>query len=70
MCAIVFSCCSDCQSSYVDMMTFLNWVPPQDWKALAAMEVVVVVMVTFAQPQQAEQLQYTPSIIKEILSWS
>jgi hypothetical protein len=47
---------------YVGMMTFLNWVPPvsavppQYWKALAAMEVVVVDMVTSAQEEeQAEQ---------------
>ena len=45
------------------MMTFLNWappvdaVPPQYWNALAAMEVVVVDMVTSAQPQQEEQIQ-------------
>ena len=53
------------------MMTFLNWVPPaaavppQYWKALAAMAVLVVGMVTFAQlvlqEAQAEQLQYDPS---------
>jgi hypothetical protein len=53
--------------SYVGMMTFLNWVPPveavppQYWKALAAMEVVPTGTVTFAQLQQDEQLQYTPS---------
>ena len=48
--------------SYVGMMTFLNWVPPveavppQYRKALIAMEVVVVDMVTFAQEEeQAEQ---------------
>jgi hypothetical protein len=45
------------------MMTFLNWIPPpQDSKALIAMEVAVVGMVTFAQPvqeEQAVQLQYT-----------
>jgi len=52
-------------SSYDGMMTFFNWVPPivdvppQYWKALAAMEVSVAGMVTFAQPQQEEQLQYT-----------
>ena len=45
--------------TYVGMMTFLNRaapvedVPPQYAKALAAMEVVVVSMVTFAQ--EAEQ---------------
>ena len=65
MCAIVLllSCCSDCRSSYVEMMTFLNCnPPPQEEKALAAMEVSVVGMVTAAQPlqeEQAEQLQYT-----------
>jgi hypothetical protein len=54
------------------MITFINWVPPEDtvppqyWKALAFMEVLVMGMVTFAQPQQAEQLQYTPSITREI----
>jgi hypothetical protein len=46
------------------MMTFLNWVPPpQVSNAEIAMEVVVVGMVTFAQPavqeEQAVQLQYT-----------
>ena len=51
-------------SSYDGMMTFFNWVPPevdvppQYWKALAAMEVLLAGMVTFAQPQQEEQLQY------------
>ena len=45
------------------MITFLNWVPPlaaippQYWKASAVMEVVLVDMVTFAQPQQEEQIQ-------------
>ena len=61
MCAIVLllSCCSDCRSSYVEMMTFLNWVPPpQEEKALAAMEVAVVGMVTSSQSQQAE---HTPA---------
>ena len=53
-------------SSYVGMMTFLNWVPPveavppQYWKALAAMEVVVFDMVTFTQEEeQAEQEEQT-----------
>ena len=55
------------------MMTFLNWVPrvlevpPQLRKASAAMEVVVVAMVTFAQPQQTEQLQYTPSTDRQTI---
>ena len=44
-------------NTYDGMMTLLNWIPPQDWKALAAMAVVVVGMVTSAQLQQAEQLQ-------------
>ena len=49
------------------MMTFLNLVPPveadppQYWKALAVMEVMVVDMVTFAQEveqvSQEEQIQ-------------
>ena len=54
-------------TSYDEMMTFCNWVPPADevppqyWKALAAMEVVLTGTVTFAQLQQVEQLQYAPS---------
>ena len=56
-------------STYVGMMTFLNWVPLtaavplQLLKAFALMEVLVVGIFTFTQPQQAEQLQYTcPSV--------
>ena len=50
--------------SYVEMMTLTNWVlvAPQLSKAVAAMEVVVVGMVTFAQPQQEVQGQYIPPI--------
>ena len=48
--------------SHVGMMTFLNWVPPPQYsKAWAAMEVVVVDMVTSAQEEeqvsQEEQIQ-------------
>ena len=51
---------------YVVTMTVINWdPPPQLLKALSAMDVVVVVgMVTFAQPQQEEQLQYAPTTDK------
>ena len=44
------------------MMTFINSdPPPQLEKALSAIEMVFVGIVTFAQPQQEVQLQYTPS---------
>ena len=49
-------------ASYVVMITWISWFPPpQDWKAYDAIEVVVVGMVTFAQPQQEAQLQYDPT---------
>ena len=49
-------------ASYVVTMTWFNWYPPPQLEnALSAMEVVVVGMVTFAQPQQEEQLQYAPT---------
>ena len=48
--------------SYVVMVTVINWVPPpQSKKALDAMEVVVVGMVTAATPQQEE---HTPAAEK------
>ena len=48
---IVATVAALCSSTYDGMMTFLNWVPPvpQFWKSRAAMAVVVVGMVTFAQ---------------------
>ena len=64
---IAYSKCYIGMTTYDEMMTFFNWVPPagkvppQYWKALAAMEVVPTGTVTFAQLQQDEQLQYTPS---------
>jgi hypothetical protein len=49
------------------MVTEISWVPPpQLEKALSAMEVVVVGMVIFAQPQQEEQVQYAPTIDKHL----